>query len=97
MVQFKLGLLVCILSSFLHFYVVQFKLGLLVCILYLFTFLCSTILTWIIGVYFIIFLHFHFVLHDDENYLDLIHIDKKSLMVITNNYDTKKEKLPKHY
>ena len=97
MVQFKLGLLVCILSSFLHFYVVQFKLGLLVCILYLFTFLCSTILTWIIGVYFIIFLHFHFVLHDDENYLDLIHIDKKSLIVITNNYDTKKEKLPKHY
>ena len=47
--------------------------------------------------YFIIFLHFHFVLHDDENYLDLIIIDKKLLMVITNNYDTKKEKLPKHY
>ena len=52
--------------------------------------------------YFIIFLHFHFVLHDDENTqnennLDLINIDKKSLMVITNNYDTKKEKLPKHY
>ena len=40
--------------------------------------------------YFIIFLYFHFVLHDDENYLDLINIDKKSLMVITNNYDTKK-------
>ena len=29
--------------------------------------------------------------------LDLININKKSLMVITNNYDTKKEKLPKHY
>ena len=40
--------------------------------------------------YFIIFLYFHFVLHDDENYLDLINIDKMSLMVITNNYDTKK-------
>ena len=47
--------------------------------------------------YFIIFLHFHFVLHDDENDLDLINIDKKSLMVKTNNYDTKKEKLPKHH
>ena len=44
--------------------------------------------------YFIIFLHFQFVLHDDENYLDLINIDKKSLMVITNNYDTKKKKFP---
>ena len=87
-------LLVCILSSFLHFCVVQFKLGLLVCILYVFTFLCSTILTWIIGVYFIIFLYFYFVLHDDKNYLDLININKKSLIVITNNYDTKKENCP---
>ena len=42
--------------------------------------------------YFIIFLHFHFALHDDENYLDLINIDKNSLMVITDNYDTKKKK-----
>ena len=48
----------------------------------------------IIGVYFIIFIHFHFVLHDNENYLDLINIDKKSLMVITNNYDTKKKNCP---
>ena len=44
--------------------------------------------------YFIIFLHFHFMLHDDDNYLDLNNIDKKSLMVITNNYDTKKKKFP---
>ena len=44
--------------------------------------------------YFIIFLHFHFVLHGDENYLDLINIDKKLLMVITNNYDTKKKNWP---
>ena len=42
-VQFKFVLLVCILSSFLHFYVVQFKLGLLICILYVFTFLSRTI------------------------------------------------------
>ena len=90
-------LLVCILSSFLHFCAVQFKLRLLICILYVFTFLCSTIYSWIIGVYFIIFLHFYFVLHDDKNYLDLININKKSLIVITNNYETKKEKLPKHY
>ena len=41
-----------------------------------FTFLCSTIYTWIIDVYFIIFLHFHFVLQDYENYLDLINIEK---------------------
>ena len=34
------------------------------------------------------------MLHDDENYLDLINIDKKSLMVITNNYDTKKKNFP---
>ena len=34
------------------------------------------------------------MLHDDKNYLDLINIDKKSLMVITNNYDTKKKKFP---
>ena len=40
--------------------------------------------------YFIIFLHFHFMLYDDENYLDLNNIDKKSLMVIINNYDIKK-------
>ena len=44
--------------------------------------------------YFIIFLHFHFALHDDENYLDLINIDKNSLMVITDNYDTKKKNCP---
>ena len=44
--------------------------------------------------YFIIFLHFHFELHDDENYLDLINIDKKSLIVITKNYDTKKKIFP---
>ena len=40
--------------------------------------------------YFIIFLHYHFVHHDNEILLDLINIDKKSLIVITNNYDTKK-------
>ena len=56
---------------FLHFYVVQFKLGLLMYILSSF---------------------YIFILC-----LDLININKKSLMVITNNYDTKKEKLPKHY
>ena len=44
---------------------------------------------------FIIFLHFYFVLHDDKNYLDLININKKSLIVITNNYDIKKEKFLK--
>ena len=44
--------------------------------------------------YFIIFIHFHFVLHDNENYFDLINIDKKSLMIITNNYDTKKKNCP---
>jgi len=46
--------------------------------------------------YFIIFLHYHFVHHDDEIFLDLINIDKKSLIVITNNYDMKKTK-HKHY
>ena len=39
-------------------------------------------------------MHFHFVLYDDENYLDLINIDKKSLMIITNNYETKKKNCP---
>ena len=48
-------------------------------------------------VYILSSFYIFFVLHDDENYLDLINIDKKSLMVMTNNYDTKKEKLPKHY
>ena len=40
--------------------------------------------------YFIIFLHYHFLLHDYENFWDLINIDKKSLIVITSVYDTKK-------
>ena len=48
-------------------------------------------------VYILSSFYIFFVLHDDENYLDLININKKSLIVITNNYDTKKEKLPKHY
>ena len=39
-------------------------------------------------------MNFHFVLYDDENYLDLINIDKKSLMIITNNYETKKKNCP---
>ena len=30
-----------------------------------------------------------------KNYLDLININKKSLIVITNNYDIKKEKFLK--
>ena len=34
------------------------------------------------------------MLHDDENYFDLINIDKKLLMIITNNYDTKKKNCP---
>ena len=32
--------------------------------------------------YFIIFLHYHFVLHDDEKFWDLININKKSLIVV---------------
>ena len=48
-------------------------------------------------VYILSSFYIFFVLHDDENYLDLININKKSLIVITNNYDTKKEKLPKYY
>ena len=38
----------------------------------------------------IIFLHYHFVLHGDEIFWDLINIDKKLLIVITNNYIKKK-------
>jgi len=40
--------------------------------------------------YFITFFHYYFGHHDDEIFWDLIDIDKKWLIVITNNYDTKK-------